>query len=1017
MDSVNQKNKFGHNLYADNNSQINLTSIVSEGIKSKDLVKYCLEVFAAVFKRDYQKVEIFLNAIDTLDNLDSDCVVLINALNFIYEKIRGVEAKIENSDLVDLLENSNLPDELNDLVQSILLFSLNLESKEHGKKYIKKVIPVKRLTNAVYLEYVANSNELVKHDEIEFSLLSELEAIAYIRLLLRSNEYQLSYNYSLLLDEKYNDNNSKVLRLLCCSYKLANQINNKQPWSLNIDEFSELNILIEEIEDEYKNNKDFRLTHAAAIISATVNFTHIGLVNICKKNTDQIKKVFPEIGKAISDIINYDEKELEDISTCIPSIIDHDTFVKVFNSYKKNYINKNDLKNRLNPEIKFKGNTPEEDTFFELWLTLVTYEVKDKNQREKVVSLSSKLIQCEEINLFSCYFINEVCELLNEHEYYSISCEILSKFIPERPTINPLLITYCISLVNSEQLATFETIINTIQDIDESITLLNLAIDYYSERLDFNNAFEFSKKALEKYGSDLAIYLRHAYLLKRSGADKSEIREFFDKLPINLLSNYSDNGYRVLTLLSEVDMATSQNIMLKWFIKDPINTAQQFSNFHFFTCTNAEITEPNPGISECNEAIIYSVGNKTFTKFIVEDQFYNNEYTLGADTRLGQEFNNYNAGDNFEFGFKEYRIIEKLDPFVAAVRLSIEIRDQINAGDDCFHIVKFDENDIDSMISQMEKISKSTPQTWSPFIDGKKIPLLMRLTHTHYNDLIRGSILYLTNEESNKQLGLYNKGLIGPQKIILDCLSISYLSLSGLSKSIINKNYRIYITQETKDIVDKWLKTVTSENYKTLAVNEGNIRFSSQRDFLDDPTVKNIKELVSRSRIINTVSINLPLNVSRYKSFLDSSHFSTLRACIAHSIPLFCIDNDFCSVYDQEGIDVYNSFEIIKDLINEIDVTDNKGLILNIDFSLPYVISLQNVIEMSEKPNIHQLYCSKLLAKFHEDLIPDDNLYNVLSLLIIKSIYSSQIIKRRTTAPLDWYYTENIFNSEGSPRI
>ena len=1006
---VNQKNSKGDNIFASDNANIDIKNITIKSIASQDLADFATKVLILITRRDFSQVNTYLQAISTITGLDRDCIKLITILRYRLAYAQAKPFEIEKTIFTHLLNVKDLDPTLEDIIQSSFLAFMSKTSIETAIVKFSTLENKGCYTNEVYYELIADDLELDALDELELIELTEHEVCAYVRFFLRKQNFEKAFELSTYLHKEYNNQNSQALMIISKSYMLYYKNLGIHRWTLPTEDFDELLELIEEIKALHSNTNDFRTYRSAAIILANPEYFHEDLAKICEGNFEESTSVVPEIEKLIVEMRSTDDKELKEAISPLPKKVDQLSFTKIFKAYKLGLVSIEKLQEWYSDGVHYSSKSEVGDVFIELFLTSLCSEAKFLDDSKNINLTFNNFLNHPNIDKISVFLVTELGQLFNKRGLSNLSCNLLKRYIPDTPLMTPLLETYCESLMVAEQFSTFEKIIGKIKNPEDSRLIVKLSTQYYSEKAFWTQAKEIINRAINKYPNDLINYYWLATVIKNSTSNVCELKALWDRMPAELFNNYTDIGIQLLVILSEVNQPKAELVITEWFIDNPNDLAIALTNFHFSTLKYINNSEDLYQSSRCKLAVTYTGGKREFIKLIVDNQT-TSEYILDSGTPLAMELVNVQVGDSFTFGVKQYTVKEKLSPAVGAFRAAIEIRDAINSGTDCFHQLTFNEDDVEGLIKQIEAIGGG--QTLIPTtIDGQTMPLLTRINKTHGENIVRGAYSYLMDKESNAQLFLFNEGIKENNVVILDILSLVYLSITGMSHGLISSGRQILITRETSNLLDLWLKQITSSDYQSMSVNDGILIFTDSSDISRDDSLNNLKLLFESCNLIEIENIDFPAEITRFKELFDVSHYSTLKASVSRSIPILCFDNIICSLYKVEGLDVYNTYELINELTKTTSLENNRGLICHVEFGLPFILSFKYIIDSCGSRGLGQYYASELLSKYPNNYDSNELALYIFTECIVKSISSKLLDYDIFGSSIDWTYTEKVVNT------
>jgi hypothetical protein len=354
-----------------------------------------------------------------------------------------------------------------------------------------------------------------------------------------------------------------------------------------------------------------------------------------------------------------------------------------------------------------------------------------------------------------------------------------------------------------------------------------------------------------------------------------------------------------------------------------------------------------------------------------------------------------------------YTVIENMPPIVGAFRIAMDIRNDMNPGTDCFYKFTVEDNGIEDILRHIEFISKQK-QLLDPEIDGQTIPLLIRLNHTHKNDLVRGAFLYLMDKSSNKNMSLYSNGETITESVVLDILSLVYMSITGFCHGLLRNKINLYITRETFEITSDWLTKTGSPDFLSIASTEHGFIRTTAQDVAKDDSFNNLKLLLNRCDIISPKNIDMPEMISRIRDNLDISHYSSLKASISNSIPFLCFDYMFCHLYQQLEIKLANTFQLVSDAHSRTHYEECRHVACHVQFGLPVPLTHKDLIALCRVEGSGQYLAFEVLKMYPNNYQSSYIALTVLVECCLKSICSASLYCNKTLSLSEWRYTEHI---------
>lgn len=1009
-DSLSQSTLVGHNINATGNASVSVVDLIIKNISSTGLITFTRQFLYALTHRDWNTARIHLDSLRSVGSLDEECKCLLEVLSYKLDLSMGSDCAIAQDVFLGLIRSNQSSDFIKDVVESIYIEYLSRQSESRARdRYINSHY-AGSYSKAVFYEKLANIDELVKFVEDGIVDAFEFELCALVRGAIRCGDFILAINIANELNGKFDNNNSKIILSIAKALHLHDEIDGLHYFFISSSQMIELENQIELCIELAESLDEVRITQVAAILLAITYFRNEKLISICQKNIKEAENVVPNIRQflSVSAEKNSSEQAKEILMKEVPSINEIEAQV-IYSAWVSGDIKHHDIQMWIDNNGVISVSDPQVEAFIDVALKTLAY---DPEEHSRNISLSETLDDyCKKytdkskgVNALAIY---QLCQTLNELHLPIYIVKLLDSIIPQSPWCSPALDLYAEALLDTDQSQKLVNLIDRIDGVEGSYRFLAVKIRLATESGNFNDAIDLIKVALSSYNKSCyfwALLLRTYYL---AGVAKSDISSSISMIPNSILSEYSHEGLRLLGFIAKTDMALAESYILEWFIDNPVAMAVHVTNLHF---TNHERSEVLPDTSypskRCSQAVTYRAGKRQYTKLLV-DNCGTTEYLLDTHTPIGLGLQETNINDSFTIGMESYTVIEKMPPIVGAIRISMEIRDVINPGTDCFYRFTIEDDGVNEILRHIDLISKQK-QLIEPEIDGKPLSLLMRIYRTHKADLVRGAFLYLLDKESNKKLPLYSNGEVINQSVVLDILSLVYFSLTGFSHGLLRNEIKLYITRETFEIVSEWLTKTGSPDFLSIAKTEHGFIRTTAKDVAKDDSLNNLKLLLNSCDIISQRSFDMPEMMARVRDCLDISHYSSLKASISNSIPFLCFDPLLCSLYQQLNIELANTLQLVSDAHSKTIQEECRHVDCHVNYGLHVPILHNDLIGLCAMEGRGQYLASKLLKMYPNSYASSETALRVLVMCCLRSIGAASLHSSGSLSLSDWRYTEHI---------
>ena len=1012
--SVIQKTGLGHNINASETAEVNVGDFIISSLSSNDLVTFTKQLLRCMTHRDWKTACTYINSLKAVSPLDDECKGLLKLLEYKLNLLQNRDTHINQDLFLSLLRSSRSGAVIKDIVESIFIYHLSHMSESKARNRFLTSPHKGSFSEEVFYENLANSEDLEKRLDSGVQDLFEHELCALSRCALRCKKYQLAADIAERLNNEYPNDNSEILLSNANVYRLHHEIDGRHYWLINRDTMNELNARVDECLELAKRSSDFRVIHIAGVLLAATWFQSDDLMAICSKNIEEAEKVIPQARK----LLLANTEEAGDFSSTKELLnqkhltLSENGFIQVSTDLFNGVIQVHQVRKWLKKGWEVAAADEYTKEFIQISLKLIACTPDNKEQTSRISEQLEIFLNSspEKLGEFNIQVIYQLCISLRRVGLPFFVVKLLEPRLPNTPWASPALDIYAEALMMSDQFGKLDTLLKKMEGAVTSPRLMSVNIESACLSDSFVRAIELIELALVKYKHSCyywALLLRALYL---SNSTHSKIESAVSNIPKEILNKYSDEGLNLIGLISRSNLSLAESVILEWFIDNPVGMAIQVTNLHFNNIERSYIPEEIIYPSDrCSMAVVYRCNNIQYTKLLVED-CGPSEHFLDTDSPLGQLFIDANADEEINLGALSYKVVEKLHPTVGAFRISLKIRDNINLGNDCFHTFQIEEDGIEGLLRQIDSLHEPN-QLIEPEIDGKIIPLMMRLNNTHPNDLVSGAFIYLNDKVSNRYFSLYSEGEYIKKSVVLDVLSLAYFSMTGLSHGLMNTGVNLYITKETHRITSDWLEQMSKVDYLSIAKTESGYVKTTAKDVEKNSSINNLRALLKGTEILSPISIDMPEVLTKVRDIMDISHYSSLKASISHSIPFLCLDAQFCGFYNQLDVTTANAYQLMMD--STLANSRNKSCLAksHIQSGLAVPLMHQDVIELCSQKEVGQYWASEILKKHpYTYPSPEVALY-VLTNCCVKSVCSAFLGYKGDFYLSEWRYTEHIINA------
>ncbi|PIT41947.1 hypothetical protein [Snodgrassella alvi] len=990
-----QTSEIGHNIYAGANSNISIGNI-NIGLNDfcNDYENVILDIYNLIISNKLEQVKISLETIQKCDFLGYFEKNILKILEYKICLVKGKLDEINNDFFTTLLNDSQLSVTLKNLVKSVQIHYKLSKSENNARETYLKSEYYSGYTRAVYLQYLASEkdfNLFVQKENIDDLL--EYEHYALIQCSIRLNKSEFAKIFAEKFKEKYPTENANIILALTQTICLLHETKFVHYWILDREEYFKLQKLIDKCISLSNKIEDKRIIKMSVILFALKRGEDKQLEKLANMNQYSFQKYSSEMNidliKKSPENINININWLNNRKT-----LNEEEFNQICNAIFYSEISINELNN-----WKDRGGQlslpPEKQDIYEFYLMIFKLisllEVPNLEEEDKLFSLLDELynsylkfwggLNIKTINFFAF--------LLNKLEYSNYAQKFLQPLIPKKPWLSPVVFRFLATLLYCGQLKKFETYFSQLQENNTDYYYLYLKI-LKSVKLDsYEEIGKNVEYALEKFPDSISLWNIYIDNIFNMNLDVKETTAIIKTIPKSLYSDFNKNTLKFVNYVAKLDTGFAKSIFLEWFINDPYKLAVPLYNFNINLILFPNSTSFIYPSLRCSAAFKYEMGNQTYIKLIV-DNCSANEYLLNAGSDFANKLMKVEINQEFEFDFNTYKVLEKMDPYLAASEISNIIRNKISNYQDGIFQIKVEDSPegfnkfIEQFLSNNTVMNDKKLNTYS-------LSLNIELNR---NKLIKNTIWnaysLLLNKEHNKHLIFYNKGFDKINKIVIDILSVVYFAVTGLCYGLFRTGIKVFITKETQSELQQWIE----KNYRKSIYlsDEENNRLS-----------ENLNYFLNSSELLNPKIFDMPDSLSGLHHFTDSSHYSSVETSISNFVPLFCLDYFLCATYETLDIPLANVNLLISESLKHTPMTMRFHAIYLAKYNLNAFLMVDDIYYLCQNNDEKLKYAVILIKNFHN--IFDVNKLTFLTYCCVCSIKNALLQLTVTQYIEDIIYT------------
>lgn len=965
--------------------------------------------------KDFRQAELILDIVKSGATLNSESRAILDMLSINLSLNCGKVPDGAHRKLVEHLGGLQ-----NDIAKDLCFATLiklecRIGCEDDAVKRCAKETALGVYSREAFYELVSNGDELNKAFSAHELNLSEGELIGVICGALRLNDLDLAKLALHRLSRISSSENCQILSLYVRAVATNQTLLNGQYWYSTKSVVSEILSIASCCAELIENTKgeDSRLFNIAIPMLGFLLYSHDELLAACWRYKDNVESASKEfVAELYYRVVNDSTR----LSGARRELLDAEKDVDAKNKVlarvlSSSQITSEDLplllalssKEQLRVWCANGGECKSSDEI-EVDSASLLFAIALCSERipESKVDLRTKArFFCEKhvdkIPELNQFFISKVSRDLFEVGFSDLACDLLKIVLPDSDFwFSPLFDIYINSLLCSSRKKTLLDILNVIDEGDWTggLWFIKANLDYSLS--DFPAALVSVKSAI-KLESENIEYWCFAFRLTRDCKDLLE-DPLFIELPDKLFSEISVPALQLLHELVRLGRFNNvEPIIIEWFIKDPSANAKLISNFYFGSLLTlspglmANVSKSSRGVIS---AVTFKSGNDSFTKLIVEGEQSNSEFCISAHSQLAKDLLASVPGDIFYNGMNKVSLVEFLPPYVAVLRMSTDIRVRQNDGEDVFYKLELpkDPEKLVPFMEEMFKRQESQDKSYD-FDVNITIPMLIKGFKKFPNDPVKAALHQFSHSLAYKH-SINAVGEESPKLIAIDIYTICYICLIGMSRSLFDNVERVYVSSNTKQVLDDWLVTIFSDSYLALALNPGGglIRTTSADIKASDQTfIEGMKLFSERVEILKPAIFDLPSDLMMVRGFVDETICSTMNLALQNEIAWLSIDNQIGNFFHACGGQIVNANKLLVILGASGSYEQKKiGYYMHAQGFVPYVCTWKDFALMAESPDY---FSDSTLAKILKldgslDLSNRGNFYR-LALVVALSVLGS----------------------------
>jgi len=584
---------------------------------------------------------------------------------------------------------------------------------------------------------------------------------------------------------------------------------------------------------------------------------------------------------------------------------------------------------------------------------------------------------------------------------------------------SPYVLTYMRCLLEARQNKSFDEVISRVADASRSLTLLSFQSLHAEHVGNIDAASAFSRMMIELAPDEPYGWYRQCYLLGHY-RDLAEQREFHGQIPDSVLLTPSQPVKGILFFMVLAgSFAQAESRWIDWMIGSPREHAVDFVNFHFgLVFRKCEPMEISRSVNQCVAAVQYRYEKESLIRLVVEDDQSEGEFTIKAASPIGQMMLRLSPGDSEILQMTTYTLEEHLPPYIACLRIALQLRGLHNDGSDVFSMMHMPADPAEFIPLLEQKMAHST-RHYRNMRDMEAIPLYMRGHGLYPSDAFKAALTCWTDVKIPKPT-LCNIGEENPSSMVLDAYGISYLAVTDLAKCLLDTGVSFVVSTSTMEALKQFFAEVSHDKYMTLGVDDaGRLSRTTANDLRqhDGHILASLKLIIENAEVVRPVVQDEGLEVFAINDSIHASVYETMQLSISNRIPWFCMDEAYGALHNINGHPLVNIQTVLLNATATLpfDFDQRRHSLLLYAFgSLPITLTFKDIYDLARMPSsLAGLIFLKIIQNHGREIFGIDNrpqlLLNAIYLHLHTMFGRDALAVNDTSSP--WLlYTSHVFN-------
>lgn len=941
---------------------LNVVGVYNEykDLKPEKIKQVTVNIFELVGRGDSLAAKEIIETIEITGSIGPDLRACVRALKIISGLSDVAEANEVHSELIRYYYEAKNLDERDVFLSLIIRLRVLLENKDEAAEIFKAEVDSGQLARCQFFEFLANQEGLSR--EASRANLSDIEMLALIKGCFREGDSETALRLAYKVKTTYDTYEAKVAYCIALAQSLSQELKDRSYWLIEKKLKDSIKELFEPIVSliQESNGKDRRVFNIAVPLLSYTGSNCKRLRELTWQHIEKWESNHPDFAAVLYADEKGDCNRLEGVVKEAYLLSKSQEKRKYF---RDNFLGKNEVETEelllaieyldhsdLADWLEVGGRLSDDiDESTKTFVSLLLITTIAGNQFE----IKNKLpVYIEFLKAGPDFFVNanpvltiKVVNNLNRLGLYTEACEVLEGILPQQdPWISPLVQEYLVALYNSHQFLSFKAIMTKLHhDAGGSSFYWALKAHLQVYENDYASALNSIDRALAIRKDFTRYLLQKCHILVKLD---SNVAEFLNSIDNSVFNVDDEDSIQLLAFMFHFcDFRKIEGILVSLFLDNPRKASKVYSGLHFgytLTKNGDDSIDPKPkNVGYAVQGFSYTHGSRRKKVIVVNGGNYtDSEYLLREDSPIGKVLLNLEVGQVDKTFPQDITLLQKLEPYVAALQISCEIRHDLNDGSDAFHMLELPSDKSKLLSAIQEYLQRLSVNKKDDLFSSPNIPLLFKGNVISPEEPVRAAVRLFTDPDIVKPIAL-DKGIFNiPDEFVLDVYTTVYVALTGFSEAVSKRNF--YITEQSRHHLQDFLDAITSDSYMSVGLDRQGRLFRTLKQDIERShgfLVEGLKLILKSAKVSSSSSIlhvDIPQELNVLKGGLDETVFYTILLSYSTGLPWLTIDNLIGGFSSNYGVKIYPMHALSSGFAREVDLDDRVyGLGLHASDCLP----------------------------------------------------------------------------------